>query len=80
MLRKQRSLYKRPSKIHRAKQWENINAFNKGYSDICKYYPASNRHDEKSGVNAKAAQIDRGEFVEFIVRIPKREHSMKRAQ
>lgn len=26
---------------------------------------------KKSGVNAKAAQIDRGEYVEFIVRIPK---------
>lgn len=26
---------------------------------------------KKSGVNAKAAQIDRGEFVEFIIRIPK---------
>jgi ParB family chromosome partitioning protein len=35
---------------------------------------------KKSGVNAKAAQIDRGEFVEFIVRIPKKEHSMKKAQ
>lgn len=27
---------------------------------------------KKSGVNAKAAQIDRGEYVEFIVRIPKK--------
>lgn len=35
---------------------------------------------KKSGVNAKAAQIDRGEFVEFIVRIPKKEQTMKRAQ
>lgn len=35
---------------------------------------------KKSGVNAKAAQIDRGEFVEFIVRIPKKDHSMKKAQ
>ena len=35
---------------------------------------------KKSGVNAKAAQIDRGEFVEFIVRIPKKEHSMRKAQ
>jgi ParB family chromosome partitioning protein len=26
---------------------------------------------KKSGVNAKAAQIDRGEYIEFIVRIPK---------
>lgn len=26
---------------------------------------------KKSGVNAKAAQIDRGEYVEFIIRIPK---------
>jgi len=26
---------------------------------------------KKSGVNAKAAQLDRGEYVEFIVRIPK---------
>lgn len=26
---------------------------------------------KKSGVNAKAAQIDRGEYVEFIVRVPK---------
>jgi ParB family transcriptional regulator, chromosome partitioning protein len=29
---------------------------------------------KKSGVNAKAAQIDRGEYIEFIVRIPKREN------
>lgn len=29
---------------------------------------------KKSGVPAKAAQIDRGEFLEFIVRIPKKEH------
>lgn len=28
---------------------------------------------KKSGVNAKAAQIDRGEYIEFIVRIPKKE-------
>ena len=35
---------------------------------------------KKSGVNAKAAQIDRGEFVEFIVRIPKKDQSMKKAQ
>lgn len=34
---------------------------------------------KKSGVNAKAAQIDRGEFVEFIVRIPKKEQLMKQA-
>jgi len=27
---------------------------------------------KKSGVNAKAAQIDRGEYVEFIIRIPKK--------
>jgi len=26
---------------------------------------------KKSGINAKAAQIDRGEYVEFIVRVPK---------
>ena len=30
---------------------------------------------KKSGVNARAAQIDRGEYVEFIVRIPKKEAS-----
>ncbi len=35
---------------------------------------------KKSGVNAKAAQIDRGEFVEFIVRIPKKEEAMLKAQ
>ncbi|HEY8422175.1 MAG TPA: nucleoid occlusion protein [Thermoclostridium sp.] len=35
---------------------------------------------KKSGVNAKAAQIDRGEFVEFIVRIPKKDNTMKKAQ
>lgn len=29
---------------------------------------------KKSGVNAKAAQIDRGEYIEFIVRIPKKEN------
>lgn len=29
---------------------------------------------KKSGVNAKAAQIDRGEYIEFIVRIPKRDN------
>ncbi|HHW23333.1 MAG TPA: nucleoid occlusion protein [Clostridiaceae bacterium] len=34
---------------------------------------------KKSGVNARAAQIDRGEFLEFIVRIPKRE-GLKKAQ
>jgi ParB family chromosome partitioning protein len=28
---------------------------------------------KKSGVNAKAAQFDRGEYIEFIVRIPKRD-------
>ncbi len=27
---------------------------------------------KKSGVNAKAAQLDRGEYIEFIVRIPKK--------
>lgn len=27
---------------------------------------------KKSGVNAKAAQLDRGEYVEFVVRIPKK--------
>lgn len=27
---------------------------------------------KKAGVNAKAAQIDRGEYIEFIVRVPKR--------
>ena len=26
---------------------------------------------KKSGVNAKAAQLDRGEYVEFIIRVPK---------
>ncbi len=30
---------------------------------------------KKSGVNAKAAQLDRGEYIEFIVRIPKRDAS-----
>jgi len=30
---------------------------------------------KKSGVNAKAAQIDRGEYVEFIIRIPKKENT-----
>lgn len=35
---------------------------------------------KKSGVNARAAQIDRGEFVEFIVRIPKKEQVMQKAQ
>ena len=30
---------------------------------------------KKSGVDAKAAQIDRGEYVEFIVRIPKKEQN-----
>lgn len=29
---------------------------------------------KKSGVNAKAAQIDRGEYVEFVVRIPKKDN------
>jgi ParB family transcriptional regulator, chromosome partitioning protein len=28
---------------------------------------------KKSGVNARAAQLDRGEYVEFIIRIPKKE-------
>ncbi len=28
---------------------------------------------KKAGVNARAAQIDRGEYIEFIVRIPKKE-------
>ena len=32
---------------------------------------------KKSGVNARAAQIDRGEYLEFIVRIPKREDLQK---
>jgi ParB family chromosome partitioning protein len=27
---------------------------------------------KKSGVNAKAAQIDRGEYIEFVVRVPKK--------
>lgn len=31
---------------------------------------------KKSGVNAKAAQLDRGEYIEFIVRIPKKENSI----
>lgn len=30
---------------------------------------------KKSGVNAKAAQLDRGEYIEFIVRIPKKENA-----
>jgi len=30
---------------------------------------------KKSGVNAKAAQMDRGEYVEFIVRIPKKNNA-----
>lgn len=34
---------------------------------------------KKSGVDARAAQIDRGEFLEFIVRIPKKEN-LKKAQ
>ncbi|MGI6085836.1 MAG: nucleoid occlusion protein [Acetivibrionales bacterium] len=34
---------------------------------------------KRSGVNARAAQIDRGEFLEFIVRIPKRE-DLRKAQ
>jgi ParB family chromosome partitioning protein len=32
---------------------------------------------KKSGVNARAAQIDRGEYLEFIVRIPKHEELPK---
>jgi len=32
---------------------------------------------KKSGVNARAAQIDRGEYLEFIVRIPKHEDLQK---
>lgn len=32
---------------------------------------------KKSGVSAKAAQLDRGEYIEFIVRIPKKENSIK---
>ena len=32
---------------------------------------------KKSGVNARAAQIDRGEYLEFIVRIPKRDDLQK---
>ena len=34
---------------------------------------------KRSGVNARAAQIDRGDFLEFIVRIPKNEN-LKKAQ
>lgn len=34
---------------------------------------------KKSGVNARAAQIDRGEYLEFIVRIPKR-NDLQKAQ
>lgn len=34
---------------------------------------------KKSGVNARAAQIDRGEYLEFIVRIPK-QSDLKKAQ
>jgi len=34
---------------------------------------------KRSGVNARAAQIDRGDFLEFIVRIPKKEN-LKKAQ
>jgi len=34
---------------------------------------------KRSGVNARAAQIDRGDFLEFIVRIPKKE-TLKKAQ
>lgn len=30
---------------------------------------------KKSGVNAKAAQLDRGEYIEFIVRIPKKDNA-----
>jgi ParB family transcriptional regulator, chromosome partitioning protein len=30
---------------------------------------------KKSGVNAKAAQLDRGEYVEFIIRIPKNQNA-----
>ena len=32
---------------------------------------------KKSGVNAKAAQFDRGEYIEFIVRIPKHQVAVK---
>jgi len=32
---------------------------------------------KKSGVNAKAAQFDRGEYIEFIVRIPKNQAAVK---
>jgi ParB family chromosome partitioning protein len=32
---------------------------------------------KKSGVPARAAQIDRGEFLEFIVRIPKKDELRK---
>lgn len=30
---------------------------------------------KKSGVNAKAAQIDRGEYIEFVVRVPKKNNA-----
>ena len=30
---------------------------------------------KKSGVNAKAAQLDRGEYIEFIIRVPKKNNS-----
>jgi ParB family chromosome partitioning protein len=30
---------------------------------------------KKAGVNAKAAQFDRGEYIEFVVRIPKKENT-----
>ncbi len=30
---------------------------------------------KKSGVNAKAAQFDRGEYIEFVVRVPKRNNA-----
>ena len=31
---------------------------------------------KKDGVEIKAAQFDRGEFFEFVVRIPKRENGL----
>ena len=31
---------------------------------------------KESGVSAKAAQFDRGEYLEFIIRIPKKENSL----
>lgn len=33
---------------------------------------------KKSGVNAKAAQLDRGDYVEFIVRIPKKSSALSK--